>query len=231
MSRPMLLSLLTLVGVCSAATAQLPRVGGMRAGFGQPPTYAPFSGPSLRLDATATNFYPGSGPTSAATPFFASSLDRRWFGLYGGLYAPYYYPYTDRMYVDYYRPIVPVPAVVSPPPEENITSTVLVSRQRPAAPLEGFPAQPESTTKARLILNVPENAEVYVGGEKTNLTGARRVFESPDLTPGQQQNYDIRVVWKENGKTVDESRTLALAAGESKSLTYVAAPSQVAQQK
>jgi uncharacterized protein (TIGR03000 family) len=97
--------------------------------------------------------------------------------------------------------------------------------------LEGFPAQPESTTKARLILNVPENAEVSINGEKANLTGTRRVFESPDLTPGQQQNYDIRVVWKENGKTVDESRTLSLSAGESKSLTYIAAPSEVVQQK
>jgi uncharacterized protein (TIGR03000 family) len=227
MSRSVLLSLFAAATFATAAQAQLPRTV-LRDAVALP-SFTPFApAPAFGLNATTAphsapgSIFPGPGPMSSpASPFFFSSFNRPWFptiGFYGGL-SPWYYP--DYNYLEYSAPVQPTVVQILP---EYVDPTVTVTRSA-AIPWYGFaPAAPENPTRAKLTLNVPESAEVWINGTKTDLTGAQRVFESPDLGSGKNHTFDTRVVWSEDGKKVEEQRSLTLQAGESKSLTYVAAP-------
>jgi uncharacterized protein (TIGR03000 family) len=227
MSRHVLLSVFAVATCATAAQAQLPRTV-LRDGMAIP-SFTPFApAPAFGLNATTAphsapgSIFPGPGPMSSpASPFFFSSSNRPFFpiGLYAGGLYPWYYPDYD--YYEYSRPLqAPVMQILP----EYVDPTITVARSS-AIPWNGFaPATPENPTRAKLTLNVPESAEVWINGEKTKLTGAQRVFESPELASGKNHTFDTRVVWSEGDKQVEEQRKLTLQAGESKSLTYVAAP-------
>jgi len=69
-------------------------------------------------------------------------------------------------------------------------------------------------TTAHLDVMVPDSAQVWVEGAKTQQTGSLRHFVSPALTPGQNFTYDIRARWTdENGNVVDRTRHVPVHAG------------------
>jgi uncharacterized protein (TIGR03000 family) len=67
--------------------------------------------------------------------------------------------------------------------------------------------------KAHIWLRVPKDATVWVDGVKTKQTGEARYFFSPPLTPGKKYTYQMRVRWKEDGKPVEKTRSIAVHAG------------------
>jgi uncharacterized protein (TIGR03000 family) len=66
-----------------------------------------------------------------------------------------------------------------------------------------------------LTFVVPQNAEIWIEGTKTNSQGSVRQFVSPSLKSGQNYMYSIRVRLQRDGKDVDETRTLAVRGGDS----------------
>jgi len=67
--------------------------------------------------------------------------------------------------------------------------------------------------KAHIWLKVPENAEVWVNGVKTKQAGESRYFFSPPLEPGKKYSYQMRVLWKKDGKPVEETQRILVQAG------------------
>ncbi|HEY7156857.1 MAG TPA: TIGR03000 domain-containing protein [Gemmataceae bacterium] len=65
---------------------------------------------------------------------------------------------------------------------------------------------------AQVLVIVPENAEVWFEGEKTRQTGSQRKFWSPVLTPGKTYSYKVKARWQENGKPVEQTRTIDVSA-------------------
>jgi uncharacterized protein (TIGR03000 family) len=107
---------------------------------------------------------------------------------------------TTRAYLTY----VPaaVPRAVSRPSHVEIRITLRAAAPEPAE------------RSARVELEVPEGAEVWFGSHKTTQTGTLRSFVSPPLAPGSGYAYEVRVAWKDGGREVSESRTLAVRAGD-----------------
>lgn len=130
-------------------------------------------------------------------------------GLYGGFYS--YYPAYGYEY-GYNQP--------------NITINYNNVLPEPYVPPRNFavppPAPSEHPDTARLTLQVPSGAEVFLQGKKVDLT--TNTFESPDLAPGESYTFDVRVTWMEKGKQVEQKRTLVMKAGERQSLQYIATP-------
>jgi uncharacterized protein (TIGR03000 family) len=90
-------------------------------------------------------------------------------------------------------------------------------------PLYGVsPVPPVSTTTARFVLQVPDDAEVLLNGEKTSQKGTRRVYESPKLTGGKPFDFAVKIAWSENGKRMEEEKKVSLGAGESRTLIILA---------
>jgi uncharacterized protein (TIGR03000 family) len=79
---------------------------------------------------------------------------------------------------------------------------------------------------ARIELRVPDGAEVWFGGVRTEQSGTQRQFESPPLVPGKVYAYEIRVVWKADGREVAERRNVSVHAGDWLTESFPAAVGQ-----
>lgn len=99
--------------------------------------------------------------------------------------------------------------------------------QQPLLPLRPLnllplPSLPnDHPTTARLALQVPFGAEVWLQGQKVEM-GTSRMFESPDLNPGEPFTFDLRVTWMENNKPTEEKRSLTMQPGDFQSLQFIA---------
>jgi uncharacterized protein (TIGR03000 family) len=76
-----------------------------------------------------------------------------------------------------------------------------------------MPKRGATDNRAHIWLKVPENAEVWVNGVKTKQTGESRYFYSPELETGKKYNYQMRVLWKKDGKPVEETQRILVQAG------------------
>jgi uncharacterized protein (TIGR03000 family) len=97
----------------------------------------------------------------------------------------------------------PDPAAAAPPPADGA-----------GAPPEGM-APPKPDGKARLMLLVPANAQVWFDGQPTSQTGTERGFVSSVLTPGKVYTYSVRVrSVGDDGRVSDETRPIQVRAND-----------------
>ena len=137
---------------------------------------------------------------------------RNWagYGLALGLGYPYYYgsyayPYSGYAYSGYAYPdygAYSAPDVIEP------DTTVSAY-----PPVETGPA-PATLGSARVTVQLPANAQLWIDGQLTNQTGSVRVFETPaTLEPGRSYTYRLRAEWVENGQPVVRERAVNFQAG------------------
>ncbi len=70
------------------------------------------------------------------------------------------------------------------------------------------------TTKAKLVVELPANAKLFIDDmPMKNATGVRS-FNTPSLEPGQAYYYMVRVETVREGKTVSETRRVVVRAGQ-----------------
>jgi len=82
-----------------------------------------------------------------------------------------------------------------------------------------------ATRIVELTLRVPSSAELWFNGKKAELqTGIVRPFATPELEPGWDYSYDIRVRWLQNGREVEQTRHVIVRAGDRVTLIFAAAP-------
>jgi len=68
---------------------------------------------------------------------------------------------------------------------------------------------------ARLIIEVPQNAKLYIDNQPMKSTSTERFFYTPALQPGQKYYYDVRVeVVKEDGQKVSDKKQIIVQAGD-----------------
>jgi len=75
---------------------------------------------------------------------------------------------------------------------------------------------------ALIDVKVPSDAEVWFNGVRTQQRGSDREFESPPLQPDRRYSYDIRARWREDGRTVDRTKTIRVAPGERRTVNFMA---------
>jgi uncharacterized protein (TIGR03000 family) len=126
------------------------------------------------------------------------------FGGYGGYGG---YGYDVPIYVPYFSSsyIAPVPASgYGPDFGGNI-------------PVPG-PQLPQGSdgriTTASVEVYLPnKDAELWFNGVKTQQTGQKREFITPELQPGKSYTYEVRARWMEDGKQYDQTRTVTVRSG------------------
>ena len=97
--------------------------------------------------------------------------------------------------------VVPAQATTTPPPATEVVADL----------------------RARLTLNVPNAAQVWLAGQPVDAATVPLILESPVLEPGQSYVFQVKVAWKEGRKDQERERSVRVDAGDSKSLTYAAA--------
>jgi uncharacterized protein (TIGR03000 family) len=86
-------------------------------------------------------------------------------------------------------------------------------------------------TSVSVGVHVPENATVWINGEKTSQRGASREFMSSGLEPGRSYTYTIHAQWKSaNGAPVDLEQRVSVKAGEKRWVDFDAKPATLQEQ-
>lgn len=141
--------------------------------------------------------------------YYGYNLDETNPGYYGGGRYTHYYSYGRGFGLanfpdslpGYVPPSVMTAYRIGYSPPIIVTAPVLV-------PVPGGP------DVARIDVQVPADAEVWIEDAPTAQTGPERHFVSPPLLRGRRYAYQLRARWTENGKAVEQTRDLVVRAGE-----------------
>jgi uncharacterized protein (TIGR03000 family) len=82
------------------------------------------------------------------------------------------------------------------------------------APTEEPPKPKAVDGKARLLIDVPANAKLFIDDRQIHVAAGERLFYTPTLTAGERYYYDVRIELVKDGKTVSESKKIVLGAGD-----------------
>jgi uncharacterized protein (TIGR03000 family) len=141
---------------------------------------------------------------------------------YPGYYSSYSYPwYSSYSYAPSYA--------YSYPPEYYAPSSSAITLAPETSPITTAGYQtyypPQTNAPVTVTVRVPDpNAEVWFGDNRTRQTGDTRVFQSPPLAPGKY-SYEVRARWTDNGKEVDQTRTVEVRPGDNTTVDFTMPPS------
>jgi uncharacterized protein (TIGR03000 family) len=130
-------------------------------------------------------------------------------GGYTGFYSPYYPAGT------------PAHAPGSAPTDTTPTPPKPTTDTTPTPPKPTPP--PKSTSvpgPARLIVDLPADAKLYVDGQLTKTSSARRDFSTPELEPGKAYFYELRAEVTRDGKAIDRTQRVTVRAGEISKVSF-----------
>jgi uncharacterized protein (TIGR03000 family) len=71
-----------------------------------------------------------------------------------------------------------------------------------------------SSTKAKVVVELPENAKLYIDDILMKTGSGVRSFNTPELEPGQAYYYMVRVETVRDGKPVSETRRVIVRSGQ-----------------
>jgi uncharacterized protein (TIGR03000 family) len=88
-------------------------------------------------------------------------------------------------------------------------------------PLPGGPTTlPRAAECCQVTLHVPDGAVVWLEGKPTEQSGPTRLFVTPTLKQGERYAYEIRARWQQNGKPMEQTQTVYVAAGTKIEATF-----------
>jgi len=189
----------------------------------------PFVAAILLLAAMLLTPGTASAQISIGLPYYAGHPSPWGYSYYpygsGGLAWPGAYSYTQRYY--WYGYNWPYPGYflsryyVPPTLPRDGATPEKPSGSSDRSSSYSYGATVETTNTARVIVLVPDaDATVLVEGKATQQKGTRRQFKSPPLDPSQRYEYEVRARWTENGKTVEQTRTVRLRADDAVTVDF-----------
>jgi uncharacterized protein (TIGR03000 family) len=154
------------------------------------------------------------------------------YGCYGGCWgSPVWYPGQALPYHESGNPMV-APQGSSDQRQPEGVNPPAANPQNPANPNPGAaPANPPAANPnrpsgaARLILEVPAGANLFVDDVAMAGRDTTRQFATPPLEPGQTYYYTVRVDATRDGRPVSETRRVLVRANEIVRETFTATDS------
>jgi uncharacterized protein (TIGR03000 family) len=70
------------------------------------------------------------------------------------------------------------------------------------------------TDQARLIVELPSDAKLYIDDRPMKTPSSRRTFTTPSLQPGQAYYYMVRAQLVRDGKNFEETKRVIVRPGE-----------------
>jgi uncharacterized protein (TIGR03000 family) len=95
------------------------------------------------------------------------------------------------------------------------------AEKRPEEPRRAEPKPPAaSNAPAKLLVSLPADAALTIDGQATTSTGTTREFASPVLEAGRDYVYTLKANIVRDGKTVEESQTIRVRAGQTSEVSF-----------
>jgi len=92
----------------------------------------------------------------------------------------------------------------------------------PGTPTMGYASIMPVSNTATIVVNLPAEAKLIIGSQATTSTSQRRVFTSPELTPGKSYEYVLKAEIVRNGQPVSWEEKVIVEAGKSAEVTLTA---------
>ncbi|MBL8868049.1 MAG: TIGR03000 domain-containing protein [Planctomycetia bacterium] len=108
----------------------------------------------------------------------------------------------------YYAPIVPGIPILDPVRVDGSYKNVLPT---PSASL---------AQRATVSIRLPADARLSVDGVPLELTGADRVFTTPELPIARDYTYNFKIEYDRNGRTLSESQKVSVTAGKTSTVVF-----------
>jgi uncharacterized protein (TIGR03000 family) len=122
----------------------------------------------------------------------------------GGGYSSHAYGYGGGL-------VVPSAKVITPSAEQLPPGTVIDGKQ--TARQAGSETSGASQT-ARLIVDLPEGARLFVDDGEVAKPGTSRTFRTPALEKGEVYYYELRAEIERDGKVLSQKRRVVVSAGK-----------------
>ena len=81
------------------------------------------------------------------------------------------------------------------------------------APAKKPAPETRAPTRAKLIVEVPAGAKLYIDDHAMTTPSQHRVYQTPTLEPGQTYYYEVRVETTHDGKALSPDEARAVASG------------------
>lgn len=98
-------------------------------------------------------------------------------------------------------------------------------RRPPRVAVPVVPVVPPQPAVAVLRVRVPDDAEIFINGDKTAQRGPERRFVTPPLEGGRRLHYEVRARWREKDEEVERVGIVPVRPGERLALDFLAPPS------
>ncbi len=164
----------------------------------------------------------GWGTWNAYWPYYGYGYAYPYTGTYAGYY-PAYGGYAYSAYPTYpspyytYSTLYPSPVYSGYTASYVVPQTTLVAAPAGTTTQSFYPPTAESATpnpnEAVVRVTTAPDAQLWFDGVATTQKGPVRTFGTPELTPGHNYKYDVRVRWMDNGTPVERNRTVQVGAG------------------
>ena len=92
----------------------------------------------------------------------------------------------------------------------------------------GPPSKQDETTRAKVIIDVPAQAKLYIDDQPMSNKTGKRTFMTPPLERGQTYFYDVKIVLTVDGQEKVQTERVVLRAGEVVAANFSGAPSATA---
>ena len=90
------------------------------------------------------------------------------------------------------------------------------------------PKKQDDTTRAKVLIDVPAQAKLYIDDQPMSNKTGLRTFVTPPLQRGQSYFYDVKIVLTVDGQEKVQTQRVILRAGEVVAANFSAAPSGTA---
>jgi len=90
----------------------------------------------------------------------------------------------------------------------------------PAPEVTPAPKKDGGMVRARIRVVVPEDARLFVDGQLMKTSSPVRVFQTPELDPGQTYFYDLRVEITRNERTISDEQRIVIRPGQEAEVSF-----------
>jgi uncharacterized protein (TIGR03000 family) len=116
----------------------------------------------------------------------------------------------------YGTPVMTAPTTTTPTPPPDMPP---VDKGKTTNP-DMKDKETSSATKAKLIVELPADAKLFIDDQPMKTLSAKRVFSTPTLQKGQAYYYEMRAEIVRDGKTITESKKVVVNAGAEIPVTF-----------
>lgn len=96
------------------------------------------------------------------------------------------------------------------PTGETLTTPVRIKAKDKEKEQQGL----RSSTKATVVVELPENAKLFVDDMPVEVSAGLQTFDTPALEPGRDYYYMVRIETKRDGKPLSQTRLVIVRAGQ-----------------